>query len=486
MLKLNDLIINLKIMKINPHIIRGYDIRGIAGTDLSEEIAKHLGRAYATYIQKRGAKKVVVGHDSRLTSEAYSKALIKGLLASGLDVVDIGLTLVGTVYWAQYHFDCKGAAMVTASHNPGEYNGFKFANNFSEAMVAEELQEIRGIVESEKYFQAETPGKLQEVDIHDTYFDDIIKRVEISRSFKVVVDASCATAGAVIPKLLKKAGCEVIEENCNIDGSFPLGVADPTETIVAERLSKKVLEHGADIGFSYDADGDRIGVVDEKGGIIWNDVLVALFAIDVLHSHPGSKIMFNTLCSKVVPETIIQYGGEPFMWRTGHGFLKKKNQEVKAPFIGELSGHFFFSADYYNHDDGCYATLRVLNYLARTGQTLSQSIESFPQYISSPEIKVGCADDKKVALTEKIAEKLRVDYPQAEVIDDERAGDGVRLEMSTSMFIIRYSQNGPYLTIKFESKTQSEYDELKEYINKLLHSYEEVDWTFGVNVESLK
>ncbi|MDO8259884.1 MAG: hypothetical protein Q7T50_00095, partial [Candidatus Magasanikbacteria bacterium] len=178
-------------------------------------------------------------------------------------------------------------------------------------------------------------------------------------------------------------------------------------------------------------------------------------------------------------------GGVPFMWRTGHSFLKKKNQEVKAAFIGELSGHFFFSADFYNHDDGTYSMLRLLQYLSRTGKQLSEIVAELPHYISSPEVKIGCPDNVKVGLMDKIAEKLRADYPTADVISDERAGDGVRLDMSDSMFIVRYSQNGPYLTIKFEATTKEKYEELRSYINDLLHSYEEIDWSFGVNVESL-
>jgi phosphomannomutase/phosphoglucomutase len=264
-----------------------------------------------------------------------------------------------------------------------------------------------------------------------------------------------------------------------------MGTPDPTETLIAERLQKEVLEEKADIGFTYDADGDRIGIIDEKGGIIWNDVLVAIFASDVLHSHPGAKIMYNTLCSKVVEDTIKEKGGVPFMWRTGHSFLKKKNQEVGAAFIGELSGHFFFSADFYNHDDGVYSTFRLLHYLSITNQSLSETVAKLPKYISSAEIKVGCADEKKVGLIEKISQVLLEDFPGADVISDERAGDGVRLNMDDSMFVVRYSQNGPYITIKFEARTQEKYDELKKYLHDLLHNYKEIDWSFGVNVESL-
>jgi len=473
-------------MQINPHIFRGYDLRGVAGKDLSPEIVEHLGRAHGTYLKRRGINNALVSRDCRQSSPAYSDAFIRGLNWTGVDTVDMGMNLVGTFYWAQYFLNIKGGAFITASHNPAEYNGMKFAINFSETLVSDGIQELRRITEAEDYEKGEGEGTNKIIDISNDYFDDLIKRLPIKKKFKVVIDASNATAGQIAPEFLRKAGCEVIEYNCQIDSSFPLGTPDPTETVVAERLKKKILEEKADLGFSYDADGDRIGIVDDKGGIIWNDILVALFAVDVLSDHPRAKIMYNTLCSKATEETILKYGGEPFMWRTGHSFLKKKNQEVKAAFIGELSGHFFFSADFYNHDDGLYSTLRLLRYLDRTNQSLSQAIECLPKYISSPEIKVGCADDKKVEFIKKTANTLRADFSDAKIIDDERAGDGVRLDMEDAMFVIRYSQNGPYITVKFEAKNNYQYIKLRDYIYKLLCSYEEIDWNYGVNVESLK
>jgi phosphomannomutase / phosphoglucomutase len=472
-------------MEVNPNMFRGYDLRGVVNKDLNPEIVEHLGKAHGTYMKRRGITQAVVGRDCRATSEEYSEAFMRGLAWAGIDTVDIGMCLVGTYYWAQYFLNIKGGAFVTASHNPAEYNGFKFAIDFSETMVSDGIQELRRMVENEDYEKGEKEGIIKKKDVTQDYLADIMKRLPINKKFKVVIDPGNSTAGAIVPEFLRQAGCEVVESNCKIDPVFPLGTPDPTEMFVAERLKKKVLEEKADIGFSYDADGDRIGIVDDKGGIIWNDVLVAIFAADVLADHPGEKIMYNTLCSKVVDDAIKKNGGVPFMWRTGHSFLKKKNQEVKAAFIGELSGHFFFSADFYNHDDGVYSTFRLLRYLAKTGKTLSEVVAELPKYISSPEIKIGCADDKKVVFIEKISEALKKDYPEAEVIDDERAGDGVRLNLFDSMFVVRYSQNGPYLTVKFEAQTQEKYDELKKYLSQLLHAHSEVDWSFGVNVESL-
>src|SRR3989338_3030727 len=470
-------------MKVNPFMFRGYDLRGVVGTDLTPEIAEHIGKAYGTYLRRAGTTKAIIGQDCRATSEEYSTALIRGLSWAGIDTIDIGLNLVGTFYWAQYHLNCQGGVYVSASHNPPEYNGFKFANDFSETLVSDGMQELSRMVKKKDYEENKN-GNLAILNIKNEYYEDILKRVPLAKKFKTVVDPSCSTAGVIAPELLRRAGCEVIEKNCNIDPSFPLGVADPTASEVAERLGQEVKEAGADIGFSYDADGDRIGIVDENGGVIWNDVLVALFALDVLGTHPGATIMYNILCSRAVKETIIGAGGTPFMWRTGHSFLKKKNQEVGAAFIGELSGHFFFSKDFYNHDDGLYSTMRLLSYLSRTGKTLSEEVAALPYYISSPEIKVYCADDKKVGVTARIAEILRKEYPSAEIVDDERAGDGVRLDLADGMFVVRYSQNGPYLTIKFEASGPERYLTLKQYIADLLRRYDEIDWTSKINVNT--
>jgi phosphomannomutase/phosphoglucomutase len=397
------------------------------------------------------------------------------------------MVLVGTFYWSQHYLKRPGGVYVSASHNPPEFNGFKFANGYSETLVSDGMQELCRMVQEEDYEQGEQPGATKDEDIKEAYYDDVLKRLPVSRKLKVVVDPGCTTAGAWAPDLLRRAGCDVVEYNTNVDPSFPLGVADPTEIQVLERVRKEVLESGADVGFTFDADGDRIGIVDEKGGLIWNDVLVALFAEAVLNDHPGDTIMYNMFCSKAVKETIERKGGKPFMWRVGHSFLKKKNQEVHAAFIGELSGHFFFSADFYNHDDGLYSAMSLVRYLASTDKTLSELVAELPQYVSSPEVKLACADDKKVQLVEKLVPIVRKDFPDAEVIDDERAGDGVRLEGADDMFVVRYSQNGPYLGIKFESRTQEGYDKLRKYLSDLLHQFPEVEWEnkIAANVEAL-
>jgi phosphomannomutase/phosphoglucomutase len=476
------------LVKVNPNIFRGYDLRGLVGEDLSPELALHLGRAFGTYLTRRGIKEAVVGRDCRETSPEYSKQLIKGLNEAGVDVIDIGMLLVGMFYWSQYFLKRQGGVYVSASHNPPEFNGFKFANDYSETLVSDGMQEMKRLVQEEDYDLAKTPAGHSTRDIRQDYYDDVIKRLPLQRKLKVLIDPGNTTAGDSAPELFKQAGCEVIERNTKVDPTFPQGVADPTETRVLERLSKEVREVGADVGLTFDSDGDRIGIVDEKGGIIWNDVLVALFVKDVLKDHPHATIMYNLLCSKVVEDTITQEGGKPFMWRVGHSFLKKKNQEVKAAFIGELSGHFFFSADFYNHDDGYYSAMRLLKFLSGTHETLSEAVAKLPHYISSPEVKVYCDDNEKVALIKKLEPILEKDYPDADVIADERAGDGIRLNLPDAMFVVRYSQNGPYLTVKWEGKTDERYEELRNYILKVLKAVPAIDWKnkISVNVEALE
>lgn len=470
-------------MEINPYIFRGYDIRGLVDKDLNSEIVELLGKAYGTFLLKRKIGKAVVGHDCRVSSPDYSQAIIKGLVSTGVDVVDIGLALAGNIYWSQYYFDSPGCVSVSASHNPKEYNGFKMGKGFSETLLSEEVKEIQRIIQEGNFLKGQ--GKLEKKDIKEEYLQDLVKRFPVKfQGLKIVIDPGNATPGFFVPDLLESIGCQVVSSNCELDGSFPLGTPDPTSQEMAERLAKKVLEEKADLGFSYDSDGDRIGVVDEKGNILWNDVLVALFAKDCLKDNPGAKIVFNSLCSKTVSDVIEEKGGQPVMWRTGHSFIKAKAQKEKAVFAGELSGHFYFLDKFYPHDDGCYSTLRLLNYLVNSKKRLSEAVEELPKYISSPEIKIFCPDEKKEDLIRKINPLLQKDFPEAKVIDDEQVGDGIRLNMADSMFVIRYSQNGPYLTIKFEAKIQEKYDLLKKYIKNLLSNYKEIDWSAKINVNT--
>ncbi|OGG02440.1 hypothetical protein A2Z33_05270 [Candidatus Gottesmanbacteria bacterium RBG_16_52_11] len=468
---------------IPDNVFRGYDLRGLVGSELDEERVQVLAQAYATRLVQHRIYDCVVGHDCRITSPAFRDAMVTGLTDAGITVYDIGLTLSQIAYFAQYFFRTRGMVMITASHNPKQYNGFKFGIGYSETMLTPDIREFRDLVRSGKFLTRKPKGKHIVRDIKQEYTDDLMRRVDPIGKFRVVVDSCAATTGVFLPDILRNAGCEVIEQNTKPDGNFPVGTPDPTESEVQERLAKRVIKEHADLGFSYDADGDRIGVVDGKGNLIWNDTLLAIYAKDVLEMLPGSKIVFNTLCSKQVDDVIRQAGGKPVIWITGHSFIKAKVRDERSPFGGELSGHFYFVDNFYGHDDGAIASLRLLAYLTRVGKSLKEVVSELPRYVSSPEIKVGCPDGIKFSLvTEKIGSAIKKFYPDARYTEI----DGVRMDTDDEMLIVRASQNGPYLTVKFEGKTQAAYDNLKKRVNEILKAHGEIDFTVGVNTRALE
>lgn len=470
-------------MQVPNVIFRGYDLRGLVGSELNEETVTALGKGYATWLLQRRIYDCVLGYDCRISSPQFRDILVKALTESGITVYDIGMTLSQITYFGCYYFRTRGMIMITASHNPKEYNGMKLGTGFSSTMETEEILAYRDLVNSGKFVSRAPKGQHIQKDIKNEYVDDLFRRVDSIKKFKVVVDSCAATTGIFLPDILRRAGCEVIEQNTKPDGNFPVGTPDPTERDVQERLAKRVLEEKADMGFSYDADGDRLGIVDHEGGLIWNDTLVSLFSKDILDFMPGSKIVYNALCSKQVDEVIRSNGGIPIMWKTGHSFIKSKTKEIGAVFGGELSGHFFFLDNFYGHDDGAIASLRLLAYLTRVNKSLKQVISELPQYVSSPEIKVGCPDNIKFqVVSEKLGGEIKKLYPAAKYVEI----DGVRMDTEKEMLIVRASQNGPYLTVKFEGKTQEAYDMLKKQVSEILHKYPEVDFSKGVNTASLE
>jgi len=470
-----------KIIKhINPNIFRGYDLRGVMGKDLDEDVYYTLGKAYGTFLGKRRILSAAVGYDNRHNGPAYCQAFITGLNETGIDTFEIGPSLSQIIYYSSYHFKTKGGVIITASHNPEEYNGLKLSIGYSDTFITEEIQELRAIAAAGEFTKG--LGKNIKKDIFQDYKQEILKLFSLNKNWKIVIDGCNTNSGIFYPPIFREAGCEVIEQNCQPDSDFPLGDPDPTASEVLERLAKGVKQHRADLGFAFDADGDRMAVVDEKGQILWMDTIVALFAQDVLEFLPGKPIVYNTLCSKQVTDTIVEAGGKPLMWKTGHSFIKAKVKEARSPFGGELSGHIFFTDNFFGHDDAANACLRLLAFLERREETLSQAVGHLNQYVSSPEIKVGLADEIKFKfIDEKIYQELKALWPKADCIKI----DGVRIDTPDEMVTIRASQNGPYITIKFEGKTQEQYNQLKVTLKKILTKYDEIDWDSGVNIQAL-
>lgn len=470
----------MNIVPVNPVIFRGYDIRGLVGSEITEDTMYTFGRAYATYLAQRRIGEATVGRDNRTTGEAFTKAFIQGLNEGGINTFDLGLSLSQIVYFSCYEYKTKGSAMISASHNPKEFNGLKLGTGYSETMVTEDIQYFRQIVDSQKFVEGK--GTNQAVDVVPSYKKHLLKHFHLAKKWKVVVEACNTTSGKFYPDIFREAGCEVTEQNTTLDGNFPLGVPDPTEVEVLKRLAEGVKKAGADIGFAYDTDGDRMAVVDENGHVLWMDTIVALFAKDVLDTLPGAPIIYNTLCSRQVTEAIEAAGGKPVMWVTGHSFIKAKVRAEAAPFGGELSGHIYFTDNYYGHDDGAYASLRLLSYLERKQQTVSQAVAQLSVYVSSPEIKLGLADDIKFNFISTVLKsEFEKRWPSGKYITI----DGVRMDMDDRMAIVRASQNGPYITVKFEGKTQEVCDEMKHSLKEILSAHPEIDWSKGVNTHAL-
>lgn len=477
-------------MKINPFIFRNYDIRGIVEKDLDKEKVEILGKAYGTFLVKRKIFQAVAGKDSRLSGKTYLDSFISGVTSCGVDVINIGEVMTQMMYFAQYRFQTNGGVMITASHNPWNYNGFKLATGYSETTGPNEIAELKSLAENENFVVASTRGKILSADVKEDYFKDIAKRINLKRKYKVVIDSHHGTTGLYNPELFRRLGCEVVERQTNVDGRFPDGTPDPTDAKLMENLAQDVLKNNADVGFAYDGDGDRIGFVDDTGRVLWNDVAVAIFARDLLERFPKSKIVYNTLCTQLVREVIEESGGIPIIWKVGHAFIKEKIAEEGAVFGGELSGHFFFADNFYGHDDGTFASLRILEYLSERNIRLSELIDQFPRYESSPEIKIGCPDDKKKDVIKDLAIRFKRDFPEASITDETviPGDDGVRADFPDGMMVFRYSQNGPYITVKFEAKDQEVFEKRREYTKKLLHSYPEMIWEdeLSVNLDFVK
>ena len=452
---------------VDKSMFREYDIRGrVNDAELNTTTGELIGKGYGTFLNERGVDRVVVGYDSRTGSPPVKDGFVKGLLSTGRDVIEIGLCLTPMMYWAQYHLEVKGGAMITGSHNPKDWTGLKLASGYSATLIGSEIKEILSYIENDQF--AEGEGQRSETSVTDAYIDNLASRVKIDRPLKVVVDCGNGTAGAFGPRLLRAAGLEVIEQFCDLDPEFPNHEPDPAMKEAVEALGKRVREEGADIGFGFDGDGDRLGVVDEKGEVIWPDRYMILMARQVLEKKPGGKIIFDVKCSQALEEDIAAHGGQPIMWKTGHSHIKAKLHEEKGELAGEMSGHIFFVENYYGFDDGLYSGLRFAEYVATVGKPVSEIVAGTPYYISTPTIDVDCPDDKKYGIVEKLTEELKRDFDK--VIDI----NGARVMLEDGWGLVRASSNLPILVLRFEAKSQERLEEIKQLFRGYMDKYPEI------------
>jgi len=443
---------------MNPGIFREYDIRGITGKDLTEEDVILIGKGIGTYLLERGKSKLTVGRDCRLTSDSYSERVIEGLLSTGCDVIDIGICPTPVLYFSIQHLSQEGAVMVTASHNPPQYNGFKVCID-SDSLHGMELLEILGII-NKKVFPSGT-GSRSFADVITPYKEFLKKNISISRPLKVGIDAGNGTAGVIAVPVLKNLGCGVHDLYCDMDGTFPNHEADPTVLKNMKDLIALVKEKGLDLGIGYDGDGDRIGVIDETGNIVFGDQLMIIFSREILSRKPGSTFISEVKCSKTMYDDIEKHGGHAIMWKTGHSLIKKKMKEEKAELAGEMSGHMFFADRYFGFDDAVYASCRLLEIIANTGKKISELLSDVPKTYSTPEIRVECPDDKKFALVKKVTEFFRKSYGVIDI-------DGVRVLFEDGWGLVRASNTQPALVLRFEAMTEQRLKEIKDLVESTL------------------
>ncbi|GFZ90282.1 phosphomannomutase/phosphoglucomutase [Dyella caseinilytica] len=442
-------------VSVDPAIFRAYDIRGVVGKSLTAEVAKLLGQSIGMLMREKGLHEMVVGRDGRLSGPELAGALSDGLRAAGVDVIDVGAVPTPVVYYAAYRFNTGCGVAVTGSHNPPDYNGFKIVvggETLSEGAIQDLYQRItKGALDSDG------KGSLRHVDVVPDYIERITSDVQTERSLKLVVDCGNGIPGAVAPQVLEGIGCEVIPLYCDVDGNFPNHHPDPSDPHNLEDLILSVKQTGADLGLAFDGDGDRLGVVTRNGEIIFPDRTLMLFARDVLSRQPGATIIYDVKCTGHLRGQILDAGGSPLMWRTGHSLIKAKMRETGAELAGEMSGHFFFKERWYGFDDGIYAGARLLEILAgdHEGRTPEQIFATCPKGVSTPELKVEMAEGEHYRFIEKFREKAN--FGDATLITI----DGVRADWPDGWGLVRPSNTTPILVLRFDADNEEALNRIK-------------------------
>lgn len=457
-------------MQVNEAIFRDYDIRGLVDTDIDENFAKVFGQAFGTYLRRRGTRDVLVGYDARESSPKYYEACNLGLISTGINVIRMGLVTAPMMYWARKFFSIDGGLVITASHNPPEYNGFKPASGQG-ALFGEEIQKIKRLVLQEDFERGQ--GNASDREIFDQYASDIKSKIKVTRQLSVIVDCGNSTAGPYAPVVLEGLGVKVERLFCDIDPEFPNHPPDPENPAAYPAIQELTHSGKYDMGLLFDGDADRLGAVDGEGNVVRGDQITALCARRVLADKPGGKVLFEVQCSKSATDDVEAHGGRAILIRVGHSYIEQALLTAKAELAGETSGHVFFVDRWYGFDDAIYAAARLVEYVAESGKSLKELVASLPKYISVPKTRITAPDERKFAIVGELKDFFG---QKGYKINDT---DGVRLEWDDGWAVVRASNTQPALTLRAEAKTEARLEEIKKIMEEALEKYK----SEGVNLE---
>ena len=453
-------------MNLNENIFREYDIRGVVLEDFQNDVVESLGKAFGTYIAKKGWKSISVSGDIRETSLELKETFINGLLTTGAKVIDIGIVPTPTNYFSMYFLDTDAAVQITGSHNPPEFNGFKFSCK-NESFYGSKIQELKKIILKKQYIKSK--GTVEIKNITNDYIEMLKSKMQLNKKMKVIIDCGNACGCLTAPKTLKELGMDVKELYCNVDSTFPNHHPDPTVDSNLNDIVTEIKKGDFDLGIAFDGDADRIVVIDEKGEIIRSDNLIALFLPETI-TDENKKIIFDVKCSEALEKMIRYYGGEPLMWKTGHSLIKDKMKQEKATFAGEMSGHIFFADDYYGFDDALYVGLRLLKLLSNTDKKLSELTDQIPKYYSTPEMRLNCKDDnEKFQITEKAIDYFTSNHDCITI-------DGVRIKFENGWGLVRSSNTQPVIVCRFEAKDPKSLKEIKDFVLNKLNDFGDINY----------
>lgn len=448
-------------MKVATNIFREYDIRGLVDSELTEDVVRGFGKAFGTYAKRLNCKTIAVGRDVRLSADRFHALVTDGILSTGCDVIDVGIMPTPLLYFSLFQLPVDAGVMITASHNPSEYNGFKLCIG-RETIYGKEIQKIRELMESDDFDSGKGTASLVD-DMIDRYKQFIRSNIKLSGPVRCVIDAGNGTAALLAPDLIRSLGCEVTELYCTPDGTFPNHHPDPTIAENLRDLIDNVKREKAQVGLAFDGDSDRLGVVDEEGNILWGDQLLLIFARDILKKRSEGTIIYEVKCSKTLETEIRRLNGNPIMWKAGHSLIKGKMKETGAMLAGEMSGHLFFADEYYGYDDAIYAAARLLRILSETTMPLSQFLKDIPKTYTTPEIRVDCPDETKFSVVRAVKEHYSGKYPLIDV-------DGVRVSFGDGWGLVRASNTQPALVLRFEADDPQRLDEIRAQVEAVVRA----------------